>query len=761
MYHFEQTVRKSRDVQPSTALATPSAMQPLDDYLHRTNLKNFRGSGLFHLREQQDPNIKNELFIACDEERMLVYSTNHKWDLLHTITVGCQWLNWRILGRQDKYLAVHEPNHGVISVRNIELGSIISFGPGLESESVYRDATAAISSDGKIMVMYMRRHTGVFTSYWIATGTKLGSYILPVGSLIINGIKFTNNDTQILATFVRGISDHVQGATGLILDAPGMTAVGNTFIPQAGTAQNSHTTGSSTAFYSVHGATLDLVPSHPLPRTICTAHCLLSLTPLKDSQLVTIKKQSSEFTAPSGLHYKFELQGQHSTLGVHILVSISGKEKTPIRRIAIQTPYFGYSGHTIALLRTSRRLVYAANYYIIVWQLPASLDGDLKLEVIRCIKRGLHQMNWKTCVHCELYKVTEKLDEVDDESKDGDVDANEDANEDADVDQDQDHGKVQDQGQDGSDNAMQPCHMERRLYLEEPVRDIFQLVRLFGLSDAVGKMAFLQYVSPHVNSHHDPDYPSDTLMTTICRHWYYFDDKRSLFLPELLSFPSTQWILRPDTVMDSNPLWILLEKAKKEPRFMLSANIIINYCFPRARAEKDLGYLFPVLQCLNALVDPMNFHSNLATHVLKRFAFLPVKYCQYIIEHHIIAHPPEFRWQFWKSDIRPLYQCKDPILQLANDSKHDALNENFTRILCVAPFALLWQYKGDTVYWSDRPSAPPKTTPSWTRMFFAFAWYKCKLVKERRVQCHKFAPEMLDNPAIVALIEYKCAAIIY
>ncbi|KAG0250538.1 hypothetical protein BG011_008263 [Mortierella polycephala] len=121
---------------------------------------------------------------------------------------------------------------------------------------------------------------------------------------------------------------------------------------------------------------------------------------------------------------------------------------------------------------------------------------------------------------------------------------------------------------------------------------------------------------------------------------------------------------------------------------MQPAKILIEHCFQNARAKKEVGYLFPVLQCLGTSVDPKGLHTDLGAETLERLKCLPVKNREYLIDHHNIAHSPEPRLDFWRSNKRPLYRCKDPILQLANDVKLHDLNEYFT--------GELWTITGQT-----------------------------------------------------------------
>ncbi|KAF9176613.1 hypothetical protein BGZ51_000257, partial [Haplosporangium sp. Z 767] len=573
------------------------------------------------------------------------------------------------------------------------------------------------------MAVYISSDEEAITSYWTATGTALGTYVLPDGSPNIIGIQFIKDDSRIVVSLRCDHHDHIHAITWLILETASMTIVDNILIPQSFNGYSPLVPESDSTFYLSHGASLDLVPSEIQPRIACTDHCLENLTPLryltplKDRLIIITKRQPTSFIAPSGLSYHLRFQRPLTPDGdVYIAISIIDKVNASTKTLMVPTCPVYDDPAVYFLIKASLQLVDASNEAIIMWQLPLSFDDDLKLEVVR--NNNEHQ-SWMICEHCELYGIDENRYRI------------------------------------PGVGAARPCHIERHLAFRT-TEEIPVLICLIQQSDLPIKKAILQYVCPHVHGCYDPKYSSDTLMATICRwHAYWFDRPEESFLQELLAFPGMRWILRPDTCMKSNPIWICLDKAKTEPRFMRLVESLVNYCFRQARAEKELGFLFPVLQCLHVLIDPEGHHTMFAAQILQRFGYLLTDYRKYIIDHHTIAHPPEFRWQFWKPIERSLYLCEKPILQLANNRKKDPLNENFTRQLFVASFALLWQYDGDTVYKPEGPSAWSMTWPSWIRMLSRLIWYKCKPAAKRHVHCHDFALEMFNNPAIVALIEYK------
>ncbi|KAG0253677.1 hypothetical protein BG011_006227 [Mortierella polycephala] len=564
---------------------------------------------------------------------------------------------------------------------------------------------------------------GRITLHWILTGMIFGHSPRSNVNTIINSIRFNQDDTRILATTMNDNNDLTKAANGLIFETSTMAIVDKLFIPQTCNSQIPAMAGRDPTFYSIHEATLDHVPSYPQSGSTCTDQCLVSLTPLSSAQHSFTYNNPAQFTIASGLHYQLELlEPARSPNDVALSVTISNKS-TSLKKLVISHTWpwllIGSINYGV-VLGCSMRLVLVSERCVFVWRLPDSLDGDLRLDFI---KTSQFRYRWMGCAHQELY-YSRKI-----------------------------FGKVE-------GNFHMECQFAVK-DLKDFEKEMEVVVTTYLDAEAGTQMALLQYVGTHINGCYDSTRPSDPLLATICRLWTRESQKANRhhehgqFLSALLECHDTRWFLRPDTPLESNPLWILLEAAKKESQIMLLSNILIDHCFERAGAEKDLGYLSTVLQCFHVLVSSGPLHTDLANRILRILTFFPVKTHKYIIDHHTIAHPSGSRWRFWKPIMQPLYYCQNPILQLSSECKSDPTIHRFTRDLCVAQFALLWQYRGDTIHSSDRQYMPRMVAPSWTRMLCVLIWHKCKLVADDNVKSHDFALDMLDSPAIAALIEYK------
>ncbi|KAK3843851.1 MAG: hypothetical protein J3R72DRAFT_440090 [Linnemannia gamsii] len=199
---------------------------------------------------------------------------------------------------------------------------------------------------------------------------------------------------------------------------------------------------------------------------------------------------------------------------------------------------------------------------------------------------------------------------------------------------------------------------------------------------------------------------------------------------------------------------------------------LIDYCIRQARAEDDAHFLIPVMSCLPDLIDPSQPHQELAQRTLRRLAYIPAKSRSLIIDHHLITYSLRFRWKFWTRSDRPLYQCKNPVVQMTREQRIDPVNGNFAGDLYVTSDDLLWSLRkppttttktksGEEIILTKRIQQPlvkavrPHGVETWIKAIVCVMWYKRKLWSTSTVDVHSFTPQSLDHPAILAIVEYK------
>ena len=132
----------------------------------------------------------------------------------------------------------------------------------------------------------------------------------------------------------------------------------------------------------------------------------------------------------------------------------------------------------------------------------------------------------------------------------------------------------------------------------------------------------------------------------------------------------------------------------------------------------------------------------------------------HVIDRAIIAHPPGLLSSIWRTE-KSFYECEDPVLHLDLSPlprEHDPKNESFTRDIFVASFNMLWRApepEPDTRSSVERIKDTDTPLLSWTSTFFYMFWPSTLTKSNNKVEFYSFTPEMMDNPAIAALIEYK------
>ncbi|CAO3573177.1 unnamed protein product [Mortierella alpina] len=206
----------------------------------------------------------------------------------------------------------------------------------------------------------------------------------------------------------------------------------------------------------------------------------------------------------------------------------------------------------------------------------------------------------------------------------------------------------------------------------------------------------------------------------------------------------------------NNPISFLLKVAELDPRGIQLVEDMIKFCIQQAKWEKDAQFLLPVVLSMHELVNLSKPYVDLAMSVLRQLAYLPVKSRKFLLNNHTIVHPLQLR--FWKRNELSLHRLKDPILQMACGPVESDFSSVYPQDLFAATFDLLWRVHVD-------PSV--KTTPRLQNAALNAHPVTCVALLlhgiqhlfsvrcAKTVKIHPFTPEMLDNPAIIAPIEYK------
>ncbi|KAG0246606.1 hypothetical protein BG011_002372, partial [Mortierella polycephala] len=277
----------------------------------------------------------------------------------------------------------------------------------------------------------------------------------------------------------------------------------------------------------------------------------------------------------------------------------------------------------------------------------------------------------------------------------------------------------------------------------------------YANSSPAGKRMIVCYISSFIRP--TPEHPTSSLLS-LCRDYIpEYQDEFKQLLVDLLPTNAITWIPDVSATKDNCPLASLIEATKSKPIVIEAAKVVMDYCVTHANRSKNLIFLAPFFDCMH---DIMELFPNIALDCLGRMAYIPVRHRSFIMDNHIIVHPPSVRLQFWKPTRKPLYKTKGPIMQLHVSSEApDPLNDKFTHPVFMAAFDALWNYQEIVTSSETKEDAKTKeseqTTTTWWKTLYYMIRLKCHLRTHTYVQCHDFSLEFFDNPAIAALVAYK------
>ncbi|KAG0296117.1 hypothetical protein BGZ96_010152 [Linnemannia gamsii] len=706
-------------------------------YQHNPQLRNFLGRGKFHISSRKDPKVKKELFIACDGQAVHVFGVNRSWTHRHTILLDLPqekdlYSSRLFSGLRFRYFAWSNESNEV-SVWDVEDGSLVSFFTWPEHLGHRRfegRTPITFSDDGSILLMCQK---GYITTNWTTSGTLLNSFVVPDQEYyqFIRDLQFIRGGSQIMVNMSFQDAEYGRGEFGLILDSVNMSVLDRFSIPGDYFAQHSPVVGSGQYLVAAHNSNLDLLR---LDDRVVRPFSRSDPKCGRCNDLVRPWTLRSDYTSPGGLQFKAEIC--QAAVGAAPAMTAQVKEDRGLTTVVVTVtdrngvlsvqkpaiPVRGYDMRHInaVFLDSCSRLIIRSHQFLMIWDLPTTLEGDLTLLLAYKTER----IHWRVCRHQQVY------------------------------------------AQDYMAEEMVWCMpVERPFSRRNSSRfldGVITLIDIFHSTTGACRNEVLRYIGRHINSYPNPDDPTESVLAKICNDWRpeVYDSFKE-FVVELLASPHGSWAPRNDFDKRSNPLCILLEKTTTQPRAIGLAKVIIDYCIQQAKAEKDPHFLSPIMQCLSGLIVQEGPHQELARRTLQRLAFIPVKSRSFILDHHSIAYQPELRLRpkfWWRSQGRSLHLCKDPVLQLTTIKHTNSINDNFTRSLFVTSFDLLWRNRDGSPVSSSTVLAREMRTQksaSWLYNLVFQIWQKLKLNGNAKVECHPFSLQAFDNPAIAALIRYK------
>ncbi|KAF9568609.1 hypothetical protein EC968_002871 [Mortierella alpina] len=547
-----------------------------------------------------------------------------------------------------------------------------------------------------------------------------------------------------------------RGQLGIIMDASTLSVAGRDristpFLLQEGQQFRFKTVDGRRYIFSGYGSKLSLVgldaiTVKPYRMTLgtCDQRCFEEQSPIQD-RIIAGAESKCNFDMPSGLRFGVTFpttptdEWSQGSGRQSVLISVSNDQVVLPEALRIPAAVIGdipveRLEYKVAFNAAKQEMIVYSDVLVMVWGLPIALHGPFNLLLTWWTQLTSFQVNaqpdwyWTSVTQCPHGQCYLSVTEMDSNHDDVVVD-------------------------------MMLLHSADAFSYSNSMRfldGILALIEVFDSADETFQGETIRYVGRHLNTYPNPDNLSESILAKICQSVTQSShSKYASYLQVLLDSPHGRWVPRPDFDDNTNPLCILLALAEKMPRAIDLVHILVHYCTRMASKEKDLQFILPLMSPLHTLLKQKQLYCKVAGSLLRGLAFIPVKERAYIIDHHFIAHPPGFRLRFWRQNQQKLYECKNPVLQLDHDplfKNPDPRNDNFTSDLFVASFDMLWQAPNSS---SQSGAQDVQATRSVVTMIFHMIKLNLKLKSRISIRRNDFALESLDNPAIVALVEYK------
>ncbi|KAG0295173.1 hypothetical protein BGZ96_012369 [Linnemannia gamsii] len=694
------------------------------------DLVNYIGSGIFHMVDKVNPDLKDELFVAYNGISIDIYRTFEDWTHLHSILVDTALISSEdyvsdfvsITDNQlrGRYLIAGDGK--VAFTFDIVLGAQISFTSALsDDEFSNMSLFAVMSEDGTLIAIPGFRALSIYRT---ETWTLHGSYTFHeiASDEMVAGVSFLCDDRVLAVCVASSSNSFSQTRPGYLLDVATMSLVGriapegrecSSLLPLDGSIQGLAFLGHTKLW---HMRLEDRAyHSTPLSPTRCTDQCL---------DPVPLEGDVDDVISASGLHFKAEttetyIGSSHLKREKRssLTVSMTDANGSQMKKMVVPLPNGDYIS-SASFCSAYRYLLVETSDACMAWSVPKTFDGDFRLQMV------LYD-DYYECRICP-------------------------------------HGYIRCRLEEDGDNLLlnHIMHPISEIAMVSFLSGLEPAVRVYDLAEPGVKQDILRYYAGYLNYYPIQDDLASTLLVSIVRLWtpgYH----RLLcdFLQSLLSMSSSRWVPLQDMPISINPVAILLDVASKQSQAIGLLEIIIDYCLRHAKAEQDPHFLLPIRQCIHLILDPKQSYSELAVKIYREMAYFPVQGREFIVGHHILANPLNLRWRFWKHYPWGLHQHKDQVMQLDLYETPKPPKGNFTRDVFQASFDLLW-LKPEAEDSEQDPNqqgedALVQSLFSWPQAIWKMVLRKLRLRYNATVECHPFELEVLDNPALKALVEYK------
>ncbi|KAF8948887.1 hypothetical protein BGZ47_001603 [Haplosporangium gracile] len=732
----KEILDKANIYPPATLTRVPSICSDLASYY---------GIGVFHRIDPTNTNEKDERFIIYNGITLEMYDTE-SWCRIYRLELGYQrgeeftlCITQSLRGRYFCWNGFK----GVISIWDIETGRIAS---NIYVEEDRAATYAVLSPDESKVAISVKGTIQIFDT---VTGIKMGSYFEGVDRDNMFGIIFEQDHFLTTNRTLSNTNDVFMPNMRSVVRVRDMVVVEDYYIHEDYAVQQPQT-GNVPFFTNRQGSVANFLslgnilypPSEEYSCGI-TNDCPLLDRPFDifyvDSVRTFVNSEEITFTAYSSQKY---VAGEVThTLQVGIGASYEEMTNT-------MTLILGKSlEHRIFWVRETSQLFIVNEGFLFTWTLSNAFTNVATLDrVVKFLDydpdHAKHQcitdiLNVKMCEHACQYTV---------EIKPTYWIVN--------------NGSSTVRPPAGTPNSTLtfPKSAADTFHTTQDYRNdmgILGLIQLYQFGDSDFKDEIIRFLKNRIRPSRENPL---SCLVTLCRAWNA-DDRFALeqIVTKLLPPKYITWIPDPHEDKSTEPLAILLEIAQTRPRVFGVAKVVMKYLVSHANRSKNLAFLSPLFGSMH---EVMELYPEEALECMGRIAFIPVKHRAYIIDNHTLALPPRPRLRFWEPRTKPLIKTNEPIMQFNfTGEKADSSNDGFTRPVFMASFDALWYYKDQqqTELKKDGFEAASNTaTTTWWRTLYHMFRLKCHIKMPTVVECYDFNLEFFDNPAIAALVAYKC-----
>ncbi|KAF9148437.1 hypothetical protein BG015_009836 [Linnemannia schmuckeri] len=667
--------------------------------LHR-DLRHYGGTGTFYISGSLGRILKNERFITFDGMTLVRYSVCERWEEVGRMTIGGPkdsidlYPYWKEYMRGD-YLVLLNRERAYVSIWNLRKKCSVTAMdiPTTTSDNPY--IAAYLSEYGGLFVMATRRRVDV---YLTDTWTRLGSWTPPTAEQNDITNVYCLGESGYITVDTSSGSRHTIHSEGYIVDINTMITVNHIHTrnlhPHSLFTLDSADRSTPIFLYqtqTILGAiryTDRVVRSLSKAATLCSDECTSTQFAQPPSppvfQAEVVEGTVGPWDRQKTLRFiSITTRTAADVLGEGMLVPLpKGSELLSLRWILIGEHYF---------------LIMAMSALVLVWRIPATLDGDYEL----LLGKGCTvDANWSVCQHQQFHQYDRSTNIV------------------------------------TKKNLLDPRIYDLGTFLD----GVAQLSRIFKDADDKSKQAITRYIKRHINHNLDPKDNSATVLMHLCSSWTPESHENILsFIHALFGSPAFRWIPTAGMNRETNPISILLGHLDTSVVVVDIVEIMTGYCVHQAKADSDIRFLVPVFLSLRVAVKSKYITSGLLSKAMRTFAYFPARDYRFAMDHHAFA------LRIFKSRGRKkmLHERKHPTLYLTSKNVHKTNNERLTPHLYVASFDMLWVIE-------EIPFPKQKPLAILLRILLLVT-----LTRRKRYVCHPFSLQDLDNPALAALIRFK------